>query len=173
MQIDIDFAVFQALTAQRKGESDTYNAVLRRILKLPEQKPPPATVVSKQASTVDWVARGSPPRNAVEAFAEGLEWDSVRKVAVSPGAWFDNTFFPNGTCFRATYKGRTFAAEIQDGCWIGSDGIVRTSPSAAAGAISNTNVNGWRFWHAQLPLDPSWRRLDELKRKLRLEAPYG
>jgi hypothetical protein len=163
MQIDIDFAVFQALTARRKGESDTYNAVLRRVLKLPEQKPLAATAISESASKVDWVVRGSPPRNIVQAWAAGLEWDSVRKVAVSDGAWFDNTFFPNGTCFRATYKGGTFAAEIRDGCWIGGDGTVRTSPSAAAGAISNTNVNGWRFWHAQLPGDPSWRRLDELK----------
>ena len=79
------------------------------------------------------------------------------------GVWFSNVHFPEGTRFRATYKGQTYLAEIRDGRWMGSDGISRNSPSEAAGAISGTSVNGWKFWHVQMPGDPSWRRLDELK----------
>jgi len=33
MQIDIDFDVFKALTILREGEGDSYNSVLRRLLK--------------------------------------------------------------------------------------------------------------------------------------------
>jgi hypothetical protein len=36
-QIEIDFDVYKALTAQRLNESHTYNDVLRAILKLPEK----------------------------------------------------------------------------------------------------------------------------------------
>jgi hypothetical protein len=128
VQIEIDFEVFQALTALRKSEADSYNHVIRRLLKLP---------------------------------SGGLTLGDVDKVMF--GAWFGNVHFPEGTKFRATYKGQTFLAQIKNGQWVGGDGIVRSSPSNAASAISGTNVNGWRFWYAQRPGDPAWQRLDELK----------
>lgn len=128
MQIEIDFEVFQRLTALRQSEGDSYNHVIRRLLEMP---------------------------------SGGLTLGDVDRVLF--GAWFGNTHFPDGTKFRATYKGQTHFAEIKDGKWIGGDGISRSSPSNAASAISGTNVNGWRFWYAQRPGDPAWRRLDELK----------
>lgn len=93
--------------------------------------------------------------------SSSLTLDDVDKLMF--GAWFGNIHFPEGTKFRATYKGQTFVAEIRGGQWIGGDGVARSSPSSAASAISGTNVNGWRFWYAQRPGDPAWRRLDELK----------
>jgi hypothetical protein len=79
------------------------------------------------------------------------------------GLWLGDVHFPEGTKFRATYKGQTYTAEIKNDKWVDQDGTPRNSPSEAAGAISGTNVNGWRFWHAQRPGDPTWRRLDDLK----------
>ena len=79
------------------------------------------------------------------------------------GAWIGNVHFPNGTRFRATYKGRTYHAQIKDDVWIGEDGIVRRSPSEAASAISDTNVNGWRFWFGIRPSEDEWKRLDEFR----------
>lgn len=79
------------------------------------------------------------------------------------GAWFGNVHFPDGTKFRATYKGRTFVAEIRGERWLDEQGISRTSPSDAAKAICGTNVNGWRFWHTQRPGEDDWHRLDALK----------
>jgi hypothetical protein len=87
----------------------------------------------------------------------------LAKDPVRFGVWFGDVHFPEGTKFRATYKGRTYNAEIRGDKWIDAEGIARNSPSDAAGAISGTNVNGWRFWHAQRPGDPAWHRLDELK----------
>jgi hypothetical protein len=163
MQIEIDFDVYKALTSMRQNEADSYNAVLRRMLKLPVQNALNSAAAGVLTSANDRLARGNSPTNALAARAEGREWDTVRNALLADGAWFDNTLFPNGTRFRAIYKGKTYTAEIRDGCWIGSDGIVRTSPSAAAGAISNTNVNGWRFWHGLLPGESNWQRLDALK----------
>ena len=163
MQIDIEFDVYKALTSMRQSESDTYNAVLRRVLKLSNNSALLAAASGKQAGALWEIARGSPPRNAVAAAARGRGWDPVRNALLPNGAWFDNIFFPNGTLFRATYKGKAFTAEIRDECWVGSDGTARKSPSAAAGAISNTNVNGWRFWFVRRPFDESWQRMDSLK----------
>ena len=164
MQVEIDFDVFKALTSMRQNERDTYNAVLRRVLKLPTKSALLAAASGELAGKVWEAAAGSPPRNALAAATDGRGWDSLRNVLLPDGVWFDNTYFPNGTLFRATYKGKTFTAEIRNGCWVDRDGAVRTSPSAAAGAISNTNVNGWRFWYGLLPETTDWRRLDEFKK---------
>lgn len=87
----------------------------------------------------------------------------IGKPAVGLGVWFGTVHFPEGTKFRATYKGQTFTAEIRDDRWVDQNGIVRKSPSEAAGAISGTNVNGWRFWYAQRPGEDCWNKLEDLK----------
>ncbi len=71
--------------------------------------------------------------------------------------------FPEGTQFRVTYKGRHYAARVQNGRWVGSDGVPRNSPSDAAHAITGNNVNGWRFWEAKRPSDTEWRIMDQLR----------
>ena len=129
VQIDVDFEVFKELTAQRKAESDSYNAVIRRIL--------------------------------------GLDAESdyaINRLIGGKGVWFNGVNFPDGTQFRATYKGRTFLASIENGHWVDSDGNIRTSPSEAAARITSTNINGWRFWHALLPASGQWVRLDDLRK---------
>jgi len=124
--IEVDFDVFKELTMRRQSESDTYNDVIRRMLKLGQA--------------------------------------SVSKLAtVAKGANFKGVTFPDGTQFRVTYKGRTYTAEIKDGEWIGVDGIRRASPSEAAHAITETNVNGWRFWQCKRPGDPGWQVMDRLR----------
>lgn len=80
------------------------------------------------------------------------------------GATFKGVFLPDGTLLRVTYKGQMYAAEIKNGRWIDHEGVRRNSPSEAAGAISNTQVNGWRFWEVKRPRDGRWRRLDMLKK---------
>jgi len=164
MQVDIDFEVYKALTALRQNETDSYNAVLRRMLKLQTPNALSPIAQSQPRSVLDGITAGE-PTNALAAVGKGRVTAAPRfNALLGNGALFDGIFFPNGTLFRATYKGELFSAEIGDGQWIGSDGIVRTSPSAAAGAISNTNVNGWRFWFYKGPGEASWKRLDNLKK---------
>ncbi|MCW2338912.1 putative CopG family antitoxin [Sphingobium sp. B2D3A] len=151
MQIEIDFDVFKALTALRHNEADGYNDVLRRLLKLPnrENAVTNALLAGMSEAEVDALMRRPAGGNVLAPYMNG--------------AWFNGVLFPNGTKLKADYKGRTYFAEIQNGQWLDSNGIVRTSPSDAAGAITGNNVNGWRFWHAKGPADANWRRLDEFQ----------
>jgi hypothetical protein len=175
VQIDIDFEVFKVLTGLRVSESDSYNAVIRRLLDMPNSNTlstsldsgTPKAVVgginALAAASSQGMHRGlfgsSGPRNALAS----AEVPGGLLANYLSGVWFGNVHFPEGTRFRATYKGQTYSAEIKNGQWVGADGKARRSPSDAASAISNTNVNGWRFWFVQMPGDPSWRKLDELK----------
>lgn len=173
MQIDVDFEVFKALTMLRESEADSYNAVIRRLLKLPDDNVLSAHASYSVASDLNENAllRAVPSDQRRGIFGSGkyrnaLASDaSVEGVLAKylKGVWFNNIHFPDGTKFRATYKGRTFLAEIKGNQWVGEDGVARSSPSDAASAISHTNVNGWRFWFVQMPGDPSWRRMDELR----------
>lgn len=141
-QVPIDFEVWQALTAQLRDANDSYNEVIRRLLQIP------ASETSPSFGEVD-----APGQPAALALPNGP----------INGVWFSNVFFPDGTTFRATYKGRTHRAHIRNSQWIDEFGIARTSPSDAASAISRTNVNGWRFWFVRRPFDEDWVRMDALK----------
>jgi predicted CopG family antitoxin len=147
MNIEVDFDVYQALTLLRKNEMDSYGDVIRRLLRLSEIESAAGDardqVVSSNKNILANLLRNTP--------------DTME------GAWIGNVHFPNGTRFRATYKGRTFRAEIRENLWVGEDGKLRKSPSEAASAISGTSVNGWRFWYGQRPGDDDWRRLDEFR----------
>lgn len=146
MQIEIDFEVYKAITARRTSEEDTYNDVLRRLLSLSESE------------------------SALGALQDRMKPSGVDKVVAAliggdvTGAWIGNVFLPEGTKLRATYKGRTFRAEIANELWTDENGVVRQSPSEAAGAISGTSVNGWKFWYAKRPSDDDWHRLDEFRK---------
>jgi hypothetical protein len=158
MQIDIDFEVFKALTNMRESEADTYNHVLRRLLDLPPS--PPATSLQDLLASAPRKTGllGSPKGSSLGV---GGILDQITQAL--GGAWFNGVHLPDGTKFRATYKGGNHSAEIKNGHWVDSEGNVRTSPSDAASAISGTNVNGWRFWQVLRPGDSRWLKLDELK----------
>jgi hypothetical protein len=142
MQIEIDFEVFKALTANLQDERDTYNEAIRRLLNLP-------------ASDLDV--------DPISFEPAGIAGQGGGLLGTSSGVWYSNVFFPEGTLFRATYKGQTYYAGIRGGAWMDANGTSRTSPSHAASVISGTNVNGWRFWFAKRPNDIDWLRLDSLR----------
>ncbi|MBD3730495.1 MAG: hypothetical protein IE933_12395 [Sphingomonadales bacterium] len=143
MQIPIDFEVFQGLTAKMSGPHEDYNEVIRRLLGLPASE--------------TYFFPGETDLPGQPAITNAL-------APQSGGVWFSNVYLPNGTLFRATYKGKTYRAWISDSKWIDELGNIRTSPSDAASAISGTNVNGWRFWFVRRPQDEDWQRMDALKR---------
>lgn len=144
MQIDIDFEVFKGLTAQLQSESENYNDVIRRLLGLPGRES------SFRPGEIDAPGLPVPSQNAL--------------APQTGGVWYSSVFLPNGTVFRATYKGKTHRAWIQNSQWVDEFSIVRTSPSDAASAITGNNVNGWRFWFVRRPQDEDWQRMDALKR---------
>lgn len=77
--------------------------------------------------------------------------------------------FPNGTEFRATYKGTTYAAKVEGGKLL-LNGRIMNSPSEAANAITKNSVNGWTFWECKRPNEGRWRQLDSIAREQRLEG---
>ncbi len=71
---------------------------------------------------------------------------------------------PNGTMLRATFKGKTYFAEIIEGLWFDREtGERRNSPSQAAIAITGGVTNGWRFWQVRRPDDAEWLALADLR----------
>lgn len=139
MHIDIDFEVFKALTARRESENHTYNDVLRELLQLDSLH---ETVIEQP----------------LQAAAEAL----IRPF-VTGGFYSRGVNLPDGTLLRARYKQTEYTARIDGEKWIDSQGREHSSASAAAAAITGTNVNGLRFWEARRPSDSGWRRLELLR----------
>lgn len=131
-QIEIDFEVFKALTNLRQSEHHTYNEVVRDLLGLKT------------------------------TFARSLG-DAVSKMGLGPsgarGFIASGRYLPDGTLIRSKYKGQIFDASIKDGEWVDSAGENFFSASAAARAITNTNVNGLIFWQVKRPSDTEWKKL--------------
>ncbi|MGN6288592.1 MAG: hypothetical protein ACTHNA_04930 [Sphingopyxis terrae] len=179
MQIDIDFEVFKALTALRQSESDSYNGVIRRLLGLSNSvgDPNSAAVQALLCHAAEETATAPSPSASQNYSARKGGIFGLASNRASPhnnalgallgryagGLWLGNAHFPEGTQFRANYKGQTYLAEVRDGKWLDQNGNQRNSPSEAASAITGNNVNGWRFWSVQIPDDPTWRKLDEFK----------
>jgi hypothetical protein len=69
---------------------------------------------------------------------------------------------PAGTQLRATYKGQTYAARVEDGALL-LEGRRFESPSAAAMSITGHPVNGWNFWQSRLPGQVAWKPLRTLR----------
>ncbi len=132
--IEIDFDVFKALTLLRHSERDSFNDVLRDVLKLPAYRPP-------------------------------LSADEMERTSRRGSVWqVGGVTFPAGTEFRARYKGKIFVGKVKDGALL-VNGKRAVNPSNAANIITGNNVNGWRFWEAQLPGREDWRRLDWFRRR--------
>lgn len=81
----------------------------------------------------------------------------------APGDWVaKGVRFPSGTEFRASYKGKTYLARVDDGALrMGARRF--DSPSAAAVAVTGHPVNGWRFWSCRLPGRPGWEPLEAVR----------
>jgi hypothetical protein len=70
--------------------------------------------------------------------------------------------FPAGTDFRATYKGKTYHARVEDGALKLGD-TTYDSPSIAGVSITGSAVNGWRFWECRFPGKTAWQVIDKLR----------
>jgi hypothetical protein len=88
---------------------------------------------------------------------------TTSQLAPSAGEWVSKGVrFPAGTEFRATYKGQTYLARVENGALVLS-GERFDSPSAAAMSITGKPVNGWTFWEARMPGRTAWQILKALR----------
>jgi Protein of unknown function (DUF2924) len=150
-EILIDFEVFKALTAKRIDECHTYNDVIRDLLGLDSllEKPDPVEALLGVGGDCGPVLNPLIPAGSLLERATGF---SARGILL-----------PNGTMLRAVYKQQQYTATIERGKWLDVNGKAYPSPSAAAKAVTGSNVNGLRFWHVKRPNDLEWRRLDLLQ----------
>lgn len=87
-------------------------------------------------------------------------------VSRNGSAWVSKgVTFPDGTEFRATYKGRVCTAKIARGRLIAEGEKSATSLSQAARFITNNSVDGWTFWEVKRPTDLEWRKAGDLRNK--------
>src|SRR5690606_25837636 len=102
----------------------------------------------------------------------GLEKKALSNIAntlvdntdISPGDWITKGVrFPNGTEFRASYKGQLRTGKVESAALV-VNGSRYSSPSAAAMAITKSAVNGWRFWECRFPGKTTWQQIENLRR---------
>ena len=138
--IPVSLTVFKALTA-RLEEGQTHDDILRELLQLDS----PA----------------EPERHNPFAHFEEVSVGIARGIGGAMGGFHSRgLWLPSGTQLRSRYKGKLYEARIAGTKWLDSTGEEHSSPSAAATAITSTNVNGLRFWEAKRPTDSGWRRLE-------------
>jgi hypothetical protein len=90
----------------------------------------------------------------------------IKFAAIGNKPWIvSDTSFPAGSEFMADYKGKTYSGVVKDGKLELSDGHKFSTPSAAAVHITNTNVNGWRFWRCKLPGQSQYLLVERLRGK--------
>ena len=86
------------------------------------------------------------------------------EVTASNGVWITKGVrFPNGTEFRANYKGQSYQGKVTNS-YLLVDGKRFDSPSAAAVDITGNPVNGWIFWECRLPGKNSWQMIKSLRK---------
>lgn len=96
----------------------------------------------------------------------GLPSKESGELPVSPTGkpWIaKGVTFPHGTEFRATYKGQSYRAVVEDGALV-LNGKKFSSPSAAAVSITRNSVNGWVFWECKLPGQQEWRLIKNYRK---------
>jgi hypothetical protein len=114
---------------------------------------------SSESDTYNDVLRGLlnlPPlekRTRSAEPTEGMAWVSKGVV------------FPDGTEFRATYKGQNVTARVARGRLRGAGDKVASSLSQAARLVTQNSVDGWSFWEVKRPSDLKWQRAGALRQK--------
>jgi hypothetical protein len=95
----------------------------------------------------------------------GLEPKKETPPAIQAGKpWVaKGVVFPQGTEFRAAYKGRIYYGKSEGGFFV-LDGKKFSSPSAAAISITKNSVNGWKFWECKFPGRQNWQLIITLRK---------
>ena len=151
--IEIDWDVFQAITARRPSQAITPNVVLREVFK----------------KDIERLHRLRPKAGSL-ARAQGL--DPRKKQAQKRSLVTKWISFPHGTQLRGSYLGKIYRAEIDDGhiAVKGLEGNQRFSSlsqavrAATEGEIKNKTVHsGWSFWEYLVPDSHIWRKAKKAK----------
>jgi len=147
-QIEIDFDVHKCIEMERRGFDESDNAVLRRLLGLPELS---------DASPVQ-------PNEVLDAlFNDSRPW---RGKGVK---------LPEGTELLLEYQEVKARGIIHNGEWHieGFEDSFRTPSRAAITIVTKEraeedeiSLNGWIYWQVKRPGDLEWKSLNSLRSKI-------
>jgi hypothetical protein len=150
-QIEIDFDIHQMIELERKGFDEPPYQALRRLLKLG---------ASKGAGPL------TQPQSAPTASSDA--------VSVGKPFYADGVLIPHGSKARMTYARGTqvYEGEFLDGkLVVNGTSYSALSPAASALGITKngttTSLDGWLYWEAKFPGESTWRKLSELREKVR------
>ena len=150
--ISIDFDVFKVITARRASANVSENDVLRDVFGLPTK---PTSETGNRGGTNG--AGESLPRSSRFSADAAPNLHTVSREWRSKGVRF-----PEGTEFRARYKGLLYLGRVSDGALV-VNGMPFNSPSSAAMSITGNPVNGWTFWECRFPGKKSWQTIKSLR----------
>lgn len=150
-QIEIDFDIHQMIELERRGFDEPAYMALRRLLKLPEKGNGNSNVNAKDAG------------QALASTAEvGLPF------------YADGVLVPHGSQARMKYARGTqvYEGRFLDGKLV-VNGVAYSALSPAASALgitkkgTTTSLDGWLYWEAKFPGETTWRKLSDLRAKVR------
>jgi hypothetical protein len=150
-QIEIDFDIHQMIELERRGFDELPYMALRRLLKLAEKEGTHSPTQSKEAvHNLPATGKAGQPFYA------------------------DGVLIPHGSLARMKYARGT---QVYDGQFLNGklvvNGVLYTALSPAASALGitksgkTTSLDGWLYWEAKFPGESNWRRLSELREKVR------
>ena len=134
--IELDFDVWKELTVLRTSEETTYSNVIRDLLR--------KSRLSEETLVNTKTGKG------------GLYGRQERGSSNMP------IYIPNGTEFRAKYKGKMHIGIVQQDALV-VNGNSYPTLSKAAYSITGTSHNGWIFWECRLPTQNVWKPAFELR----------
>ena len=150
-QIEIDFDIHQMIELERRGFDEPPYVALRRLLKL-------SGIGGEQAQ----VKAKEPPQISAKAEENGKPF------------YADGVLVPHGSLARMKYARGTqvYEGQFLDGKLV-VNGISYSALSPAASALgitkngTTTSLDGWLYWEAKFPGETNWRKLSDLREKIR------
>ena len=152
--IAVDFDIHKMIEAERASFEETENAVLRRLLGLPE-----LVVSPHPTSEVETDGGASSYRPSARSWrGKGVE-------------------LPEGTALRLAHPRVESSGTIHNGVWIVEGKKFRTPSSAACYVVSEAmgrpmSVNGWLYWQVKRPTDSDWKPLNSLRPAEKVDRRY-
>ena len=150
-QIEIDFDIHKMIELERRGFDEPPYLALRRLLKLSDNEGAITPAERKEVPQIGQMAdEGGQP-----FYADGVQ-------------------VPHGSLARMKYARGT---QVYEGQFLNGklvvNGVAYSALSPAASALGitkngkTTSLDGWLYWEAKFPGDSRWRKLSEMREKIR------
>ncbi|WP_198374013.1 hypothetical protein [Neoroseomonas rubea] len=137
--IEIDWDIYKAIEAERRGFDEPQYFALRRLLNLPPLSAPAAPPMSPKQGR-SWQAEG-----VVIPHGTPAKMEYGRGSQLIEGAFLDGKLVVNGRSFSNLSAAADAFAMTKQG--------------------TKTSLNGWKYWQVKLPGQAEWVLLDDMRKR--------